>query len=207
MYRRLPYRAVRELHVSICVKIGDLPTRKNRAIWGKESAHCFRTVGRLYATAIEKEPDRCRSLSLSLTEGIHQLLEGSGTLDLEEDLVVVIGDLDVEMLILASLRLLGGTWASVVVRARHVGRRRRRFDFGESGVRLLRGLAGVLLQDSKVRVSLQDCGEYRVKRQAVSWQSFVVELRRRAGWWRSSSSRRPFAKKRAIQAAICPPPR
>jgi len=61
---------------------------------------------------------------LSLAEGIHQLLEGGGTLDLEEDLIVVIGNLDVEMFTLATgLSLLWGTWASVVVRSRHVGKK------------------------------------------------------------------------------------
>jgi hypothetical protein len=61
---------------------------------------------------------------LSLAEGIHQLLEGGGTLDLEEDLIVVIGNLDVEMFTLATgLSLLWGTWASVVVGSRHVGKK------------------------------------------------------------------------------------
>ena len=61
---------------------------------------------------------------MSLAEGIHQLLEGGGTLDLEEDLIVVIGNLDVEMFTLATgLSLLWGTWASVVVGSRHVGKK------------------------------------------------------------------------------------
>lgn len=37
-------------------------------------------------------------LALSLAECIHQLLQGCGSLDLEEDFVVVVGDLDVEVL-------------------------------------------------------------------------------------------------------------
>lgn len=58
---------------------------------------------------------------MSLAEGVHQLLQGGGTLDLEEDLVVVIGNLDVEMLTLATaLSLLWGTWTSVVVGSGHV---------------------------------------------------------------------------------------
>ena len=70
----------------------------------------------MYTATIEEESDRSGSLALSLAEGIHQLLEGGGALDLEEDFIVVVGNLDVEMLTLAtSLRLLGGTWASVVV--------------------------------------------------------------------------------------------
>ena len=79
-------------------------------------AHRVRTISRLYTTSIEEESDRGGSLALSLAEGIHQLLQSRCPLDLEEDLVVVIGDLDIEMLALASsLRLLGGAWASVVV--------------------------------------------------------------------------------------------
>lgn len=57
---------------------------------------------------------------MPLAEGIHQLLQLGSSLDLEEDLIVVVCDLDVEMLTWAgSLGLLGGTWASVVVRSRH----------------------------------------------------------------------------------------
>ncbi len=82
----------------------------------KLSAYRFGAISRLYTAAIEEKPDRSGSLALSLAEGIHQFLEGGGTLDLEEDFVVVIGNLDVEMLTLAtSLGLLGGTRASVVV--------------------------------------------------------------------------------------------
>jgi len=58
---------------------------------------------------------------LSLAESIHQLLKGSGTLDLEEDFIVVIGDLDIEVFTLATgLGLLWSAWASVIVRSRHV---------------------------------------------------------------------------------------
>ena len=95
-----------------------------RARIKKKTCYRFRTVGWLYTAAIEEEPDRSGSLALSLAEGIHQLLECGGTLDLEEDLVVIVRDLDVEMLILAtSLSLLGGSWASVVVGSGHVGKK------------------------------------------------------------------------------------
>lgn len=58
---------------------------------------------------------------MSLAESIHQFLECGGAFDLEEDFVVVVCDLDVEMLTLATgLCLLGGTRASVVVGSRHV---------------------------------------------------------------------------------------
>lgn len=56
---------------------------------------------------------------MSLAEGIHQLLQGGRALDLEENFVVVIGDLDVQMLSLrGALRLLLRTGASVL---RHLG--------------------------------------------------------------------------------------
>ncbi len=77
------------------------------------------TIRRLNATAIEQESDRCWCLALSLAEGIHQLLQGCGPLDLEEDLVVVVGDLYIEMLAGRTLRLLCRPWASVV-RSRHL---------------------------------------------------------------------------------------
>lgn len=54
-------------------------------------------VSRLDALALEEEPDRAQSLALALAEGAHELLELGGLLDLEEDLVVVIGHLDVEV--------------------------------------------------------------------------------------------------------------
>jgi len=58
---------------------------------------------------------------LSLAKGVHQFLQSGGALDLEEDLIVVIGDFNVEMLTLATgLSLLGGARASVVVGSRHV---------------------------------------------------------------------------------------
>lgn len=48
-------------------------------------------------------------LALTLAEGVHELLELGGALDLEENLVVVVGDLDVQVLgLLRLLILLGG---------------------------------------------------------------------------------------------------
>lgn len=82
----------------------------------KASTYSIRAVSWSDTTTIEEESDGCGGLSLSLAEGIHQFLQGGGTLDLKEDLVVVVGDLDVEMLD-GTLWLLLGTWGSVV---RHV---------------------------------------------------------------------------------------
>jgi len=79
-------------------------------------AYRFGAIGWLDTRAIKEEADRCRSFALPLAESIHQLLQGGSSLDLEKDLIVVIGDFDVEMFALAgALRLLGCTRASVVV--------------------------------------------------------------------------------------------
>jgi hypothetical protein len=55
-------------------------------------------VGRLDTATVEEKSDRRGRLSLTLAEGIHELLESSGALDLKEDLVVVVGHLDVKVL-------------------------------------------------------------------------------------------------------------
>ena len=70
--------------------------------WGagfqRSGTYYIRGIGRLYASTIEQETNGARLLPLTITEGVHKFLEGSGTLDLEEDLVVVVRHLDVEML-------------------------------------------------------------------------------------------------------------
>jgi len=71
-------------------------------------------VGGVDPTAVEQESDRVWGLALSLAEGIHQLLQRRGPLDLEEYLVVVIGDLDVQVLARAG-RSLGLLLAGAVV--------------------------------------------------------------------------------------------
>lgn len=47
---------------------------------------------------VKEEPYCPYVLALSLAESIHQLLQLSASLDLEEDLIVIVGDFDVEML-------------------------------------------------------------------------------------------------------------
>jgi hypothetical protein len=75
----------------------------------------------LHTTTIEEEADGVGSLALSLTEGIHELLQGSGSLDLEEDLIVIVGDLDVEMFADGgTFWLLGRARASVLIGSRHL---------------------------------------------------------------------------------------
>jgi hypothetical protein len=70
----------------------------------------------LNAAAIEEKPDRSRGFALPLAESVHELLQGCCTLDLEENLIVVVSDLDVEVFTLTSaFRLLGRTGTAVVV--------------------------------------------------------------------------------------------
>jgi hypothetical protein len=67
---------------------------------------------------VEEESYTADVLSLTVAEGVHELSEGGGALDLEEHLVVVIRDLDVQVLALTTvLRLLLGlaiVWRTVV---------------------------------------------------------------------------------------------
>lgn len=64
---------------------------------GRGYSHSVRAIGRLNTTAVEEESDRVGRFALSLAEGVHQFLQSGCALDLEEHLVVVIGDFDVEM--------------------------------------------------------------------------------------------------------------
>ncbi len=78
------------------------------------SAYC---VGRVLggdSLPIEQKSAALGALALSVAEGVHQLAELGGTLDLEEDLVVVVGDFDVEV-VRVSLLLL---WSVLL---RHLG--------------------------------------------------------------------------------------
>ena len=85
-------------------------------------SYCVWTIRRLNTTSVEEKSDRIGRLSLSLAEGIHKLLQLSGPLDLEEHLVVVVGDLDIEMLAGTSFWLLLGTRTAIIIRAGHIDR-------------------------------------------------------------------------------------
>lgn len=63
-----------------------------------------------HTLTVEEKPARAARLATSLTEGVHQLLELCGALDLEENFRLVIGNFDVEML--------RGLWGVIVARWR-----------------------------------------------------------------------------------------
>lgn len=69
---------------------------------GPNRTYSVRRVLRSHSGAVKKETDGGGLLSLPFTEGIHEFLQLSRPLDLEENLIVVIGDLDVEVLDSAS---------------------------------------------------------------------------------------------------------
>lgn len=82
--------------------------------------YCLGTICGLHTAAIEEETDRGGGFSLTFAEGVHQLLQLGGPLDLEKDLIVVVCDLDIEMLALSSaLGLFWSSRAAVVIGAGH----------------------------------------------------------------------------------------
>lgn len=82
-------------------------------------AYRVRGIRRLHSRAVKQEPHRVEGLALALAKGRHELLELGAALDLEEDLVVVVGDLDVEVLGVGG-RGLAIAWGLVLVVLGHV---------------------------------------------------------------------------------------
>jgi len=73
--------------------------------------HRLRVIRRIHPRPIKQEPAAPDILSLALAESIHELFQRGGTLDLEEDLVVVVGDFDVQVFADGLFGLLGlGAW-------------------------------------------------------------------------------------------------
>lgn len=73
----------------------------------------------LHTGTLEEESDRVQSLALALAEGTHEFLQLGGSLDLEEHLVVVVGDLDVKVFAIGRRLLSLSRGASVLAFARH----------------------------------------------------------------------------------------
>lgn len=64
--------------------------------------------------AVEEKSDAGNVLALAVAEGVHELSQGRGALDLEKHLVVVVRNLDVQVFALAAvlgllLHVVGGT--------------------------------------------------------------------------------------------------
>jgi hypothetical protein len=101
-------KCVTVLHIKLQVRsVGAHQNFHNSA------THSVWTVGRLDSAAIEQESHRAWGATLSLAERVHQLLQSSSPLNLEEDFVVVVGDLDIEVVIV--LGFLWYCWATAVV--------------------------------------------------------------------------------------------
>lgn len=79
--------------------------------------HGVRTISWVDARTVEKKSNRGGCLPLALAEGVHELREGGGSLDLEEDLIVVVSDLNVQVLALGLVvRIATGTGGLITVR-------------------------------------------------------------------------------------------
>ena len=57
----------------------------------------IRTINRVDSCPIEEEANSLYVFALTITESVHEFGELGGPLDLEKDLVVVVGHFDVEM--------------------------------------------------------------------------------------------------------------
>lgn len=55
----------------------------------------IRTIRRLHAGAVEQEANRRKVSALTIAKGIHEFRESGGPLDLEEDLIVAVGNFNV----------------------------------------------------------------------------------------------------------------
>lgn len=87
------------------------------------ATYAIRSICALHTGSLKEESNRARGLALTLAERAHELLELGGSLDLEEDLVVVIRHFDIQVLgVTGSLLALGGGAAvAVLVLGRHDG--------------------------------------------------------------------------------------
>lgn len=66
----------------------------------------IRVVRWLHPLAVKEETDASHVLALAIAKGVHELAKLGGALDFEENLIVVVGDLDVQVFLLSVLGLL-----------------------------------------------------------------------------------------------------
>lgn len=111
------YKVCRARGVSIPRWAGENHHRAKQTRYrmtGTVFTYSFRCISRLDSGALEEEAARGDGLALPLAKGRHELLQLGGSLDLEEDLVVVVADFDVQVLRVGRLFGLGGR-ASVLI--------------------------------------------------------------------------------------------
>ena len=157
----MDFESVAVLHVELCPVSNWLKKCSLALIAGDHYSPTYRVwvVCSCYALTVEQESYARDVLSLAVAESVHELAKGSGALDLEEDLVVVVGDLDVEVLgLLGSLVLVGG------------GGRGRRCRHGEGGAKVVSGRVVWIFVDEGARVSQ---AEETVLRWGMSAQMLV----------------------------------
>ncbi len=73
------------------------PSRTPVPCEGSSDTYLVGCIGWLHTRSLEKESDGVQALALSLTESSHELFQLCASLDLEEDLVIVVGDFDIEV--------------------------------------------------------------------------------------------------------------
>ncbi len=79
--------------------------------------HRVGAISRVDPGTIEQEPHRCWGFALTIAEGVHELGESCGALDLEEDFVIVVCDFDVEVFALGLvIWVASSAWGLVAVR-------------------------------------------------------------------------------------------
>lgn len=80
-----------------------------------EDTYRLGVVGRLHTLSVEEEAHTRNVLALTVAKGVHELLQLSSSLDLEEDLIVVVRNLNIKVLRLSCVfRLLHIVRAAVV---------------------------------------------------------------------------------------------
>lgn len=85
-----------------------------RNAWQIKRTYRLGIIGRLYTLPLEEKADTRDVLALPVAKRIHKLLQLGGSLDLEEDLIIVVRDLDVEVLRLTCVLWLLHVGRSVV---------------------------------------------------------------------------------------------
>lgn len=71
----------------------------------QKETYTFGRILTLNASSVKEESHRIGRLPLTIAKSVHQLLELSGSFDFEKDLVVAVGNLDIQVFVGLFLRL------------------------------------------------------------------------------------------------------